>query len=149
MTRKKLLLMTVLTTTAALGAGGFYYLENAPYYSDHYRHTKQTEVTLHILSCSLQSYQLDYGSPPEGGNATILSQLLGGNSHKTAYISEPKAYNASDWPPKFATDPERRIVDGWGTPVRFRFSDSIRVQSAGEDRKFDTPDDLFESTPNR
>lgn len=144
----------ILFTTAAIGVVvattiGLRALSNKNPYSAHYRHTAQTQVTIQLVTAALMSYRSQYGSLPAGDNAAIFRQLAGDNPEKTVFLVSPKVYNSSAWPPEFAVDTEKRIVDGWNTPLRFRFGEASRVESAGEDRQFDTSDDLSESIPSR
>jgi hypothetical protein len=149
MPRKTLILVVILVAVAVFGTIGLRSWAKANPYSAHYRHTVQTQLTLRLLTTALGAYRAQYSSVSQADNVAILRQLLGDNPDKTVFIEAPRVYDPSSWPPAFATDPHGRVVDGWNTPLRFRFGDQIRVESAGEDRQFDTPDDLVETIPGR
>ena len=133
--------------------GGFIclkFLINANPNSASYRNSFRTKTTLRLLTSSIDLYRAKYGSFPAGDNASILRKLCGDNADKIVFIEHPSTYMTSTWPPKIECDSELRIVDGWNTPIRFSESNG-RVESAGEDKKFDTSDDLVEflSSPGR
>ncbi len=130
--------------------GGIIFLKfliNADLYSADYRNYNRTKITLHILASSLDSYGAQYGSFPTGDNASILQKLCGDNAEKIVFVKPPSIYKTSTWPPQIERDLELRLVDGWNTPIRFNLENNSRVESAGEDKKFDTSDDLVESIP--
>jgi hypothetical protein len=110
-----------------------------------YRNNNRTEITLHLLAASLDSYQVQYGSFPTGDNAAILRKLCGDNDDKIVFFEPPATYSPSTWPPRIEKDLDQRLVDGWNTPIRFSFGPNSRVESAGKDKKFDTADDIIES----
>jgi hypothetical protein len=109
----------------------------------------QTKVTVRLLATALGAYQSEFGSLPAGDNGAVLRQLVGENPRKIAFVTPPKLYNAGSGPAQFAADAEGRIVDGWNTPLRFKLGANICIESAGEDGKFDTPDDIVETLPSR
>ena len=149
MRHKRLILVSILVVAAALATIGLRSWAKANPYSAHYRHTVQTQVTLRLVTAALGAYRAQYGSVSHTDNVSILRQLLGDNPHRTVFIVAPKIYDPSSWPPAFATDPQGQVVDGWNTPLRFSFGDQIGVESAGEDRQFETPDDIVETIPGR
>jgi len=143
---------STLIATIAIGVfvSGFIYLKfliNANPYSASYRNSFRTKTTLRLLLVSIDGYRATYGTFPAGENASILRKLCGDNADKIIFLNPPATYNASTWPPQIERDLELRVVDGWNTPIRFNFESNLRVESAGEDKKFETSDDLVESKP--
>jgi hypothetical protein len=60
------------------------------------------------IVASLKAYRTQYGTLPEGGNASIMKTLLGDNPGKVMFI---------DVPPK-SLDAAGEFTDPWGTPYR-------------------------------
>jgi hypothetical protein len=149
MTRKSILLLVGSLGVLVAGFMVLPLLSQGTPYSTHYRHTMQTQVTVRTLATALGAFQSEFGSLPAGENGAVLRQLLGENPRKMPFVTPPKLYNAASGPAQFAADAEGRIVDGWNTPLRFKLGTTICIESAGEDRKFDTPDDIVETLPGR
>ena len=95
------------------------------------------------LILGLQQYREFVGSYPTGNNATIAKALLGRSEKKVLILSVRK----SDMNDK------GEILDAWGTPLRFYFSDNeVMIRSAGpnkawEDSNVPTADDLYRTAP--
>ena len=95
------------------------------------------------LILGLQQYREFVGSYPSGNNVTIAKALLGRSEKKVLILAVRK----SDMNDK------GEILDPWGTPVRFYFSDNeVMIRSAGpnkawEDSNVATADDLYRTAP--
>jgi len=95
------------------------------------------------LILGLQQYREFVGSYPTGNNVTIAKALLGRSEKKVLILAVRK----SDMNDK------GEILDPWGTPLRFYFSDNeVMVRSAGpnkvwEDSNVQTADDLYRTAP--
>ena len=87
------------------------------------------------LILGLQQYREFVGSYPTGNNVTIAKALLGRTEKKVLILAVRK----SDMNDK------GEILDPWGTPLRFYFSDNeVMIRSAGpnkvwEDSNAQTP----------
>ena len=96
-----------------------------------------------ITSSWLQQYREFVGSYPTGNNVTIAKALLGRTEKKVLILAVRK----SDMNDK------GEILDPWGTPLRFYFSDNeVMIRSAGpnkvwEDSNVQTADDLYRTAP--
>jgi hypothetical protein len=78
------------------------------------------------LILSLQQYREFVGSYPTGNNASITKDLLGRGEKKVVILS---ARNHSE------VNEKGEIVDPWGTPIQFYFSDTeVLIRSAGPNR---------------
>jgi len=95
------------------------------------------------LILGLQQYREFVGSYPTGNNVTIAKALLGRSEKKVLILAVRK----SDMNDK------GEILDPWGTPLRFYFSDNeVMIRSAGpnkvwEDSDVPTADDLYRTAP--
>jgi hypothetical protein len=95
------------------------------------------------LILGLQQYREFVGSYPTGNNVTIAKALLGRSEKKVLILAVRK----SDMNDK------GEILDSWGTPLRFYFSDNeVMIRSAGqnkvwEDSNVPTADDLYRTAP--
>ena len=95
------------------------------------------------LILGIQQYREFVGSYPTGNNLTIAKALLGRSDKKVLILSVRK----SDMNDK------GEILDPWGTPLRFYFSDNeVMIRSAGpnkawEDSNSPTADDLYKTAP--
>ena len=95
------------------------------------------------LILGLQQYREFFGSFPTGNNLTIAKALLGRGEKKVLILASRK----SDMNDK------GEILDAWGTPLRFYFSDNeVMIRSAGpnkvwEDSALPSADDLYRSAP--
>jgi hypothetical protein len=95
------------------------------------------------LILGLQQYREFVGSYPTGNNVTIAKALLGRSEKKVLILAVRK----SDMNDK------GEILDPWGTPLRFYFSDNeVMIRSAGpnkvwEDSNGSTADDLYRTAP--
>jgi hypothetical protein len=95
------------------------------------------------LILGLQQYREFVGSYPTGNNVTIAKALLGRGEKKVLILAVRK----SDMNDK------GEILDPWGTPLRFYFSDNeVMIRSAGpnrvwEDSNLPTADDLYRTAP--
>ena len=95
------------------------------------------------LIVGLQQYREFVGSYPTGNNVTIAKALLGRREKKVLILAVRK----SDMNDK------GEILDPWGTPLRFYFSDNeVMIRSAGpnrvwEDSNVPTADDLYRTAP--
>lgn len=95
------------------------------------------------LILGLQQYREFVGSYPTGNNVTIAKALLGRSEKKVLILAVRK----SDMNDK------GEILDSWGTPLRFYFSDNeVMIRSAGpnrvwEDSNVQTADDLYRTAP--
>jgi type II secretory pathway pseudopilin PulG len=78
------------------------------------------------LILSLQQYREFVGCYPTGNNASITKDLLGRGEKKVVILS---ARNHSE------VNEKGEIVDPWGTPIQFYFSDTeVLIRSAGPNR---------------
>jgi len=95
------------------------------------------------LILGIQQYREFVGSYPTGNNAAIAKALLGRTEKKVLILAVRK----SDMNDK------GEILDPWGTPLRFYFSENeVMIRSAGpnrvwEDCAISTADDLYRSAP--
>jgi hypothetical protein len=95
------------------------------------------------LILGLQQYREFVGTYPTGNNVTISKALLGRSEKKVLILAVRK----SDMNDK------GEILDPWGTPLRFYFSDNeVMIRSAGpnkvwEDSNATTADDLYRTAP--
>ena len=95
------------------------------------------------LILGLQQYREFVGTYPTGNNLTIAKALLGRSDKKVLILAVRK----SDMNDK------GEILDPWGTPLRFYFSDNeVMIRSAGpnrvwEDSNVPTADDLYRTAP--
>jgi hypothetical protein len=95
------------------------------------------------LILGLQQYREFVGTYPTGNNVTIAKALLGRTEKKVLILAVRK----SDMNDK------GEILDPWGTPLRFYFSDNeVMIRSAGpnkvwEDSNVPTADDLYRTAP--
>jgi len=95
------------------------------------------------LILGLQQYREFVGTYPTGNNVTIAKALLGRTEKKVLILAVRK----SDMNDK------GEILDPWGTPLRFYFSDNeVMIRSAGpnkvwEDSNVQTADDLYRTAP--
>ena len=95
------------------------------------------------LILGLQQYREFVGSYPTGNNFTIAKALLGRGEKKVLILAVRK----SDMNDK------GEILDPWGTPLRFYFSDNeVMIRCAGpnkvwEDSNVPTADDLYRTAP--
>jgi len=95
------------------------------------------------LILGIQQYREFVGSYPTGNNLSIAKALLGRTDKKVLILAVRK----SDMNDK------GEILDPWGTPLRFYFSDNeVMIRSAGpnkawEDTNIPTADDLYRTAP--
>jgi hypothetical protein len=95
------------------------------------------------LILGLQQYREFVGTYPTGNNLSIAKALLGRSEKKVLILAVRK----SDMNDK------GEILDSWGTPLRFYFSDNeVMIRSAGpnkvwEDSNVLTADDLYRTAP--
>ncbi|HOX56440.1 MAG TPA: hypothetical protein P5205_06850 [Candidatus Paceibacterota bacterium] len=95
------------------------------------------------LILGIQQYREFVGSYPSGNNPSIAKALLGRSDRKVLILAVRK----SDMNDK------GEILDPWGTPFRFYFSDNeVMIRSAGpnkvwEDSNAATEDDLYRTAP--
>ncbi len=97
------------------------------------------------LILGLQQYREFVGTYPTGNNLQIAKALLGRSDKKVLILAVRK----SDMNDK------GEILDPWGTPLRFYFSDNeVMIRSAGPNKAWDdsnvpTADDLYRTAPAR
>jgi hypothetical protein len=95
------------------------------------------------LILGLQQYREFVGTYPTGNNVTIAKALLGRTDKKVLILAVRKT-DMND---------KGEILDAWGTPLRFYFSDNeVMIRSAGpnkvwEDSNVPTADDLYRTAP--
>lgn len=95
------------------------------------------------LILGIQQYREFVGSYPTGNNLTIAKALLGRSEKKVLILAVRK----SDMNDK------GEILDPWGIPLRFYFSDNeVMIRSAGpnrvwEDSNVQTADDQYRTAP--
>jgi hypothetical protein len=95
------------------------------------------------LIIGIQQYKEFVGSYPTGNNAAIARALLGRTEKKVLILAVRK----SDMNDK------GEILDPWGTPLQFYFSNNeVLIRSAGpnkvwEDSAVSTADDLYRTAP--
>jgi hypothetical protein len=91
----------------------------------------------------LQQYREFAGSYPNGNNIALAKALQGQGEKKIVILAVRKS----------SINDKGEIVDPWGTPLRFYFSDNeILIRSAGpnkvwQDSAVPLGDDLYRSTP--
>lgn len=96
------------------------------------------------LILGLQQYREFVGTFPTGNNVTIAKALLGRGGEKKVLILAVRKSDMND---------KGEILDPWGTPLRFYFSDNeVMIRSAGankvwEDSNVATADDLYRTAP--
>jgi hypothetical protein len=126
-----------------LGVGGVLWVAKA--WTPHRIDPKILKFNLDAdnLILGLQQYREFVGSYPTGNNVTIAKALLGRTEKKVLILAVRK----SDMNDK------GEILDPWGTPLRFYFSDNeVMIRSAGpnkvwEDSNVPTADDLYRTAP--
>jgi hypothetical protein len=126
-----------------LGVGGVLWVAKAwtPWRTDSKIHKFNTDADNLILG--LQQYREFVGSYPTGNNLSIAKALLGRTEKKVLILTVRK----SDMNDK------GEILDPWGVPLRFYFSDNeVMIRSAGpnkvwEDSNVQTADDLYRTAP--
>ena len=79
------------------------------------------------LKQALYSYKENVGEYPQGDNRAISKALLGENPAGLQFFD----------PPRDTISPEGDLLDPWGTPYRFYFSDTPLIRSAGKNKKFE------------
>ncbi len=95
------------------------------------------------LILGIQQYREFVGSYPTGNNLNIAKALLGRTDKRVLILTVRK----SDMNDK------GEILDPWGTPIRFYFSDNeVMIRSAGPNRVWEdsvvtTADDLYRTAP--
>ncbi len=95
------------------------------------------------LILGIQKYREFVGSYPTGNNASIARALLG-RTDKHVLIVAVRQSDLND---------KGEVLDPWGTPIRFYFSDNeVMIRSAGpnkvwEDSALPAADDLYRSAP--
>ncbi len=95
------------------------------------------------LILGLQQYREFVGSFPTGNNVAIAKAMLGRTEKKVLILAVRKS-DLND---------KGEILDPWGTPLRFYFSDNeVMIRSAGpnkvwEDSNVSTADDLYRTAP--
>jgi hypothetical protein len=96
------------------------------------------------LIVSLQQYREFFGSYPTGNNAAITKDLLGRGEKKVVILTARNHSEVND---------KGEIVDPWGTPLQFYFSDTeVLIRSAGPNRIWEDTavpfgDDLYRTAP--
>jgi len=96
------------------------------------------------LILGLQQYREFVGTFPTGNNVTIAKALLGRGGEKKVLILAVRKSDMND---------KGEILDPWGTPVRFFFSENeVMIRSAGpnriwEDSAVSNSDDLYRTAP--
>ncbi len=91
------------------------------------------------LILGIQQYKEFVGTYPMGNNVAITKALLGQTEKKVLIL----AVRRSD------VNDKGEIVDPWGTPLQFYFSnDQVLIRSAGQNKAFEdsaisSSDDLF------
>ncbi len=100
-------------------------------------------ATADSLILGLQQYREFVGTYPTGNNLAIAKALLGRTDKKVLILAVRKS-DLND---------KGEILDSWGTPLRFYFSDNeVMIRSAGpnkvwEDSNGSTADDLYRTAP--
>ena len=95
------------------------------------------------LILGLQQYREFVGTYPTGNNLGIAKALLGRTEKKVLILAVRK----SDMNDK------GEILDSWGTPLKFYFSDNeVMIRSAGPNKAWDdsnspVADDLYRTAP--
>ena len=136
---KKVLAVVIIV----LGVGGVLWVARAwtPWRADSKILKFNAEADNLILG--LQQYREFVGSYPTGNNLTIAKALLGRGEKKVLILAVRKS-DIND---------KGEILDSWGTPLRFYFSDNeVMIRSAGpnkvwEDSNVPTADDLYRTAP--
>lgn len=97
--------------------------------------TVKTKMELNQIYAGVLAYETEYGTQPDSSNnREVVAILSGKNPRKLEIIT------FSHW----ELDSKGTAIDAWGTPLRILLSDpkNPRVQSAGADQVWGTPDDL-------
>jgi hypothetical protein len=95
------------------------------------------------LILGIQKFREFVGSYPTGNNAAIARALLG-RTDKHVLIVAVRQNDLND---------KGEILDPWGTPLRFYFSDNeVMIRSAGPNKAWEdsaqaSADDLYRSAP--
>jgi hypothetical protein len=98
------------------------------------RHTK-TMQQMSRLAIAIENYQVEYNDPPAGTtNTQIVEELRSDNPRHIDYLSLTDS----------EIDARGELLDGWKNPFRISLSKNkgLLIQSAGEDGKWDTADDI-------
>jgi hypothetical protein len=133
----------VVLIAIVLGAAGVLWVAKAwtPRRIDRNILKFQTDADNLILG--LQQYREFVGNYPTGNNITIAKALLGRTEKKVLILAVRNKSDIND---------KGEILDPWGTPFRFYFSDNeVMIRSAGpnkvwEDSEVQTADDLYRTT---
>jgi hypothetical protein len=126
------------------GAASVFYVARAWTQRQLDRNVARFDAQADNLILSLQQYREFLGSYPTGNNAAIAKALLGRGDKKVVILT---ARNHCQ------LDEKGQIVDPWGTPLQFYFSDSeVLIRSAGpnklwEDTAVPFADDLYRTAP--
>lgn len=97
------------------------------------------------LIMGIQQYKEFVGTYPAGNNVSIAKALLGQSEKKVLILAVRKS-DIND---------KGEILDPWGTPLQFYFSDSeVMIRSAGpnkvwEDSAITFADDLYRTAPKK
>jgi hypothetical protein len=92
---------------------------------------------IHTVVWGCRLYHQEYGVLPATTTNSALSRILfGDNPRKISFIEVDR----------LGTNTAGEVIDTWNTPLRITFptTNSVRVESAGEDRVFGTKDDIVE-----
>jgi hypothetical protein len=133
----------LVIAAVVLGLGGVLYVAKA--WTPHKIDPKVLKFNADAdnLILGLQQYREFVGSYPTGNNLAIARALLGRTEKKVLILAVRK----SDMNDK------GEILDPWGTPLKFYFSDNeVMIRSAGpnkawEDSNVATADDLYRTAP--
>ncbi len=133
----------IVIAAIVLGVGGVLWVAKA--WTPHRADSKILKFNLDAdnLILGLQQYREFVGTYPTGNNLAIAKALLGRSDKKVLILAVRK----SDMNDK------GEILDPWGTPLRFYFSDNeVMIRSAGpnkvwEDSNVSTADDLYRTAP--
>jgi hypothetical protein len=89
---------------------------------------------MHMIRVACLAYQREYGTWPTGTLDQVYQSLTGSNTRHILFIEIPEHRLTRD----------RRFADPWRSPYRIDFvtPTNVVIRSAGEDRVWDTADDL-------
>jgi len=102
----------------------------------------RTAATMSQIQIAILAYQTEYNMPPPGkDNATLIRELITDNPRSIVFLNlRPTDMNARG-----------EALDAWGTPFHISLADpqDPLIQSAGPDKKWNTPDDMDTSKKQR
>jgi len=96
----------------------------------------KTRNMMSQIQIAVLAYQTEYETPPPGkDSATIIRELMSDNHRGIAFLNLKPIHDMNA---------KGEALDAWSTPLRITLADSQVpiIQSAGPDKKWNTPDDI-------